>query len=73
MQHTLPDYIATKIKQPRAFSGLEDAAVHLHAPAQIDSLTTALLSLNDRSHAASFAAVAQSMNRTISPPAKPES
>ncbi len=29
MQHTLPDYIAGKIKQPRAFSpGLEDAAVH---------------------------------------------
>ncbi len=50
MQHTLPDYIAGKIKNPRAFSpGLKMPQYTLTA-AQIDSLTTALLSLNDRSY-----------------------
>jgi len=49
MQHALPDYIAGKIKQPRAFSpGLKMPQYSL-TPAQIDSLTTALLSLNERS------------------------
>ena len=50
MQHTLPDYIAGKIKQPRAFSqGLKMPQYTLTA-SQIDALTTALLSLNDRSY-----------------------
>jgi cytochrome c1 len=50
MQHTLPDYIATKIKQPRAFGlGLKMPQYSFSA-AQIDSLTTALLSLNDRAN-----------------------
>ena len=50
MQHTLPDYIAGKIKQPRAFSpGLKMPQYTFNA-AQIDALTTALLSLNDRSY-----------------------
>jgi len=50
MQHTLPDYIAGKIKQPRAFSpGLKMPQYTLSVE-QIDSLTTALLSLNERSH-----------------------
>src|SRR5579863_4424532 len=51
MQHTLPDYIATKIKQPRAFGQGLKMPQYTLTPAQIDSLTTALLSLNDRSHA----------------------
>jgi cbb3-type cytochrome oxidase cytochrome c subunit len=50
MQHTLPDYIATKIKQPRAFGQGLKMPQYVFTPAQIDSLTTALLSLNDRSH-----------------------
>ncbi len=50
MQHTLPDYIAGKIKQPRAFSpGLKMPQYTFTTP-QIDSLTTALLSLNERSN-----------------------
>jgi mono/diheme cytochrome c family protein len=50
MQHNLPDYIAEKIKQPRAFSpGLKMPQYTLTAT-QIDALTTALLSLNDRSY-----------------------
>jgi mono/diheme cytochrome c family protein len=49
MQHTLPDYIATKIKQPRAFGqGLKMPQYTFTGP-QIDSLATALLALNDRS------------------------
>jgi len=48
MPHTLPDYIAGKIKQPRAFSpGLRMPQYTFTTP-QIDSLTTALLALNDR-------------------------
>ena len=50
MQHTLPDYIATKIKQPRSFGQGLKMPQYTFTPAQIDSLTTALLSLNDRSN-----------------------
>ncbi len=50
MQHTLPDYIAGKIKNPRAFSPGLKMPQYTFAPAQIDSLTTALLSMNDRSY-----------------------
>jgi len=49
MQHTLPDYIATKIKQPRSFGQGLKMPQYSFTPPQIDSLTTALLSLNDRS------------------------
>ena len=51
MPHTLPDYIAGKIKQPRAFSPGLKMPQYTFTPAQIDALTTALLSLNDRSNA----------------------
>ena len=48
VQHTLPDYIAGKMKQPRAFGkGLKMPQYNFSA-AQIDSLATALLALNDR-------------------------
>jgi mono/diheme cytochrome c family protein len=50
MQHTLPDYIAGKIKNPRAFSPGLKMPQYTFTPAQIDALTTALLSLNDRSY-----------------------
>jgi mono/diheme cytochrome c family protein len=64
MPHTLPDYIAGKIKQPRAFSpGLKMPQYTLN-PAQIDALTTALLSLNDRSY---------TLPSALAVPAKPES
>ena len=49
MQHTLPDYIAGKIKQPRAFSPGLKMPQYTFTAAQIDSLTTALLALNERS------------------------
>jgi cytochrome c1 len=46
--HTLPDYIAAKIRNPRAFgSTLKMPQFKLSAP-QIDALTTALLALSDR-------------------------
>lgn len=50
IQHTLPDYIATKIKQPRAFDQALKMPQYTFTSAQIESLITALLSLNDRSH-----------------------
>jgi mono/diheme cytochrome c family protein len=50
MQHTLPDYIAGKIKQPRAFAPGLKMPQYTFTPAQIDALTSALLSLNDRSY-----------------------
>lgn len=49
MQHTLPDYIATKIKQPRSFGQNLKMPQYTFTPAQIDSLATALLAFNDRS------------------------
>lgn len=48
MEHTLPDYIAAKIKQPRAFGQGLKMPQYSFTPAQIDSLATALLALNDR-------------------------
>jgi cytochrome c1 len=50
MPHTLPDYIAGKIRDPRAFSPGLKMPQYTFTPAQMDSLTTALLSLNERSH-----------------------
>ena len=48
MPHTLPDYIAGKIKQPRSFSPGLRMPQYTLTPAQTDALTTALLALNDR-------------------------
>jgi mono/diheme cytochrome c family protein len=48
MQHTLSDYIAAKIKQPRAFGQALKMPQYTFTPAQIDSLATALLAFNDR-------------------------
>ena len=48
MQHTLPDYVAAKIKQPRWFGQALKMPQYSFTPAQIDSLATALLALNDR-------------------------
>ncbi|MGA8620887.1 MAG: c-type cytochrome, partial [Candidatus Sulfotelmatobacter sp.] len=48
MEHTLPDYIAAKIKQPRAFGQNLKMPQYTFTPAQIDSLATALLAFNDR-------------------------
>ncbi|HYL12341.1 MAG TPA: c-type cytochrome [Terriglobales bacterium] len=50
MPHTLPDYIAGKIRNPRAFSPGLKMPQYTFSPAQIDALTTSLLSLNERSH-----------------------
>ena len=50
MPHTLPDYIAGKIHQPRAFASGLKMPQYTFTAAQIDSLTTALLSLNERSY-----------------------
>lgn len=50
MAHTLPDYILEKIRNPRAFSPGLKMPQYTFTPAQIDALTTALLSLNDRSY-----------------------
>jgi len=48
MQHTLPDYIAAKIKQPRSFGKGLKMPQYSFSAVQIDSLATALLALNDR-------------------------
>ena len=48
MPHTLPDYIAGKIRQPRAFAPGLKMPQYSFTPTQIDALTTALLAQNDR-------------------------
>ena len=45
MQHTLPDYIVNKIKQPRAFGQGLKMPQYTFTAAQIDAISTALLSL----------------------------
>ena len=49
MQHTLPAYISGKIRQPRAFGSALKMPQYTFTAAQVDALTTALLSLDDRS------------------------
>jgi mono/diheme cytochrome c family protein len=51
MPHTLPDYIAGKIRNPRAFAAGLKMPQFTFAIGQIDALTTALLALNDRANA----------------------
>ena len=46
--HTLPDYIADKIRSPRAFAPSLKMPRFKLEPAQIDALTTALLALTER-------------------------
>ena len=50
MPHTLPDYIAGKVRNPRAFAAGLKMPQYSFTPVQIDAITTALLSLNERSH-----------------------
>ncbi len=49
MPHTLPSYIAGKIKQPRAFSPGLRMPQYSFTISQIDALTTALLAMNNHS------------------------
>ncbi len=48
MQHALPDYIAGKIRQPRAFGSALKMPQFTFTSVQIDALTTALLALDER-------------------------
>ena len=50
MQHTLPDYISGKIRNPRAFGQGLKMPQYNFTTAQVDSLTTALLAFDERSH-----------------------
>ena len=49
--HTLPDYISSKITNPRAFGKELKMPKFTLAPTQVDALSTALLSLTDRANA----------------------
>jgi len=64
MAHTLPDYIAAKIRNPRSFGAALKMPQFSFAPAQVDALTTALLSLTDR---------VQSLPPALTVPAPPAS
>ncbi len=48
MPHTLPDYIAGKIREPHSFGSALKMPQFNFTPSQIDALTTALLSLTER-------------------------
>lgn len=50
MQHTLPDYVAAKIRNPRSFGSALKMPQYTFNSTQVDALTTALLSLTDRAH-----------------------
>jgi mono/diheme cytochrome c family protein len=49
MEHTLPAYLAQKIRQPRSFGASLRMPHYNFTPSQVDAVTTALLSLTDRS------------------------
>ncbi len=46
--HTLPDYIAAKIRNPRSFGNALKMPQYTFAPQQVDALTTALLAQTER-------------------------
>src|ERR1019366_3247059 len=46
--HTLPDYIAAKIRNPRSFGSALKMPQFTLAPQQVDALTTALLAQTER-------------------------
>jgi mono/diheme cytochrome c family protein len=48
MPHTLPDYIAAKIRQPRSFGDALKMPQYTLAPQQVDALVTALLAQTER-------------------------
>jgi mono/diheme cytochrome c family protein len=64
MPHSLPDYISTKIRQPRSFGQALKMPQFSLTPAQVDALTTSLLALNDR---------AQTLPAALTVPAAPPS
>jgi mono/diheme cytochrome c family protein len=62
MAHTLPDYLSTKLRQPRSFGSALKMPQYGFAPAQVDALTTILLSFTDR---------ARDLPRALTLPAPP--
>ena len=50
MAETLPAYLSNKIERPRSFGPGLHMPQYTFTPAQVDALTTALLSLTDRSY-----------------------
>lgn len=48
IDHTLPDYIAAKIRNPRSFGSALKMPQYTLAPLQVDALVTALLAQTDR-------------------------
>ncbi len=64
MPHTLPAYISGKLRQPRAFAAGLKMPQYNFTAAQIDAITTALLSLNER---------AQTLPARLSEPLSPAS
>ena len=50
MEHTLPDYLAQKVRQPRSFGPSFRMPQYNFTASQAEALTTALLSLTDRSY-----------------------
>ena len=49
--HTLPDYMAAKIRQPRAFGSALKMPQYSLTPAQVDALVTALLAQTEQAEA----------------------
>ncbi len=50
VKHSLPDYIAAKIRNPRAFGSSLKMPKFALSPTEIDAVTTALLSLTDKAN-----------------------
>jgi len=48
VEHTLPDYIGAKVRNPRAFGSALKMPQFKLTPQEIDAITTALLALTDR-------------------------
>ena len=64
MPHTLPDYVSAKIRQPRSFGQGLKMPQYSFASVQVDALTTALLSLTERT---------QNLPAALTVPAEPAS
>ena len=50
VKHTLPDYVAAKVRNPRSFGPSLKMPQFTLTPQQVDAVTTALLAQTDRAH-----------------------
>ncbi len=69
MEHSLPAYLTQKIREPRSFGSTFRMPRYNFTPSQVEAVTTALLSLTDRSYSLPLSLQVPGMRETKYQPA----